>query len=91
LRTGIRLLVASFLLAISISPAAGSDVTTILDDGSSEEAGGLTRNPHGLSDSELDARLDFLEQRLDDGRSYARNWQWGWTAGYSLGIVYGIG
>ncbi len=91
MRTGIRLLVAGFLFAISLSPAAGSDVTTILDDGSSEKPVALTRNPHGLSDAELDARLDFLQERLDGGRSYARNWQWGWTAGYSLGIVYGIG
>jgi len=71
----------------------GSDVT-ILDDGSSQEdpkLAGVTRNPAGLSDAELDARLDFLETRLDDGERYAKVWQWGWTSGYALGIVYGIG
>jgi hypothetical protein len=42
-----------------------------------------------ISDSELDARLAFLEERLDGGETYAKVWQWGWTSGYSLGIVYG--
>ena len=51
--------------------------------------GGLTRDPSSLSDSELDARLNFLEQRLDAGQNYAKYWQWGWTSGYSLGIVIG--
>jgi hypothetical protein len=77
----------------AVAPATGDDVTTILDDGSSQEEPeptGLTRNPPALSDSELDARLEFLEKRLDDGKTYARNWQWGWTGGYSLGIVYGV-
>ncbi|MBW2541785.1 MAG: hypothetical protein JRF15_06810 [Deltaproteobacteria bacterium] len=89
MRTGIRLLVTIFSFAIAAAPAAGEDGPTILDDGSSPKPGGLTRNPSGLSDAELDARLRFLEERLDDGKVYARNWQWGWTAGYSLGIVIG--
>jgi hypothetical protein len=89
-RTGIRLLVAIFLFTSAVAPAAGDDVTTILDDGSSPKPGNLTHNPPGLSDTELDARLNFLEERLDGGKRYARNWQWGWTGFYGIGIVYGI-
>ena len=51
--------------------------------------GGLTRNPSSLSDSELDARLKFLEQRLDAGHTYTKYWQWGWTGAYGLGIAIG--
>jgi len=76
-----------------IAQAADNDAPTILDDDSSlqqdPKIGALTRNPAGLSDAELDARLAFLEQRLDDGEQYAKYWQWGWTSGYALGIVYG--
>ncbi len=74
------------------APATADDVSTILEDESSQKEAapsGLTRNPPGLSDSELDARLAFLEQRLDGGEKYAKYWQWGWTGGYSLGIVIG--
>jgi hypothetical protein len=90
LRTGIRLLIAIFLFVGATAPATGDDVTTILDDGSSPKPGNLTHNPPGLSDTELDARLNFLEERLDGGKRYARNWQWGWTGFYSIGIVYEI-
>ena len=41
-----------------------------------------------LSDSELDARLRFLEERLDDGETWAKLWQWGWAGGYSASVVY---
>jgi hypothetical protein len=72
------------------APAFGDDIT-ILDDGSTtqEPTPTITRNPPGLSDSELDARLKFLEQRLDGGETWAKNWQWGWTAGYAIGAIYG--
>ncbi len=52
---------------------------------------GLTRNPSSLSDSELGARLRFLEERLDDDEKWAKYWQWGWTGIYAGGIVYGTG
>jgi hypothetical protein len=42
-----------------------------------------------LSDSELDARLRFIEQRLDGNETYTKVWQWGWTAGYAIGIASG--
>ena len=50
---------------------------------------GLTRNPPSLSDSDLDARLRFLEDRLDAGQRYTQYWQWGWTGGYATGIIIG--
>jgi hypothetical protein len=77
-----------------VAPAAGDDLTTILEDESSQQEetpSSLTRNPPGLSDSELDARLAFLEERLDDGELYSKIWQWGWTGGYGLGVVIGVG
>jgi hypothetical protein len=78
----------------AVAPAAGGDVSTILKDDSTQKNtthDRLTRNPSGLSDSELDARLAFLEGRLDDGETYAKFWQWGWTGGYGLGVVIGVG
>ncbi len=76
------------------APAVADDVSTILEDESTQQdkaPSTITRNPPGLSDSELDARLAFLEKRLDDGETWAKTWQWGWTTGYSLGIVIGVG
>jgi len=77
----------------AVAPAAGDDLSTILKDDSTQKDtthDRLTRNPSGLSDSELDARLAFLEERLDDGENYAKYWQWGWTGGYGLGVVIGV-
>ena len=56
-----------------------------------ETEGGLTRNPSSLSDSELDARLRFLEERIDAGETYTKGWQYGWTGGYALGAGVGTG
>jgi hypothetical protein len=78
LRTLVRALVAILI----VTGAAGSQAED-------EQKAGLTHNASALSDSELDARLRFLEEHLDDGETWAKNWQWGWTGGYSVGIVYG--
>jgi hypothetical protein len=40
-----------------------------------------------LSDAELAARLDFLQERLDAGRASALAWQWGWTAVYTTSFA----
>lgn len=40
-----------------------------------------------LPDSEIDARLDYLVERLDNRKNYSATWWYGWTAFYSLGIV----
>jgi hypothetical protein len=93
LRTGIRALIAISIAMAAVAPAAGDDLGTILEDDSTQQDtkhDPITRNPPGLSDSELDARLAFLEERLDDGEMYSKIWQWGWTGGYSLGIVIGV-
>jgi hypothetical protein len=93
LRTVIRVLVSISIAMAAVAPAAGDDLSTILEDESTQQEetpSSLTRNPPGLSDSELDERLAFLEERLDDGETYSKVWQWGWTGGYSLGIVIGV-
>ncbi len=93
LRTGIRVLVSISIAMAAVAPAAGDDLSTILEDESTQQEetpSSLTRNPTGLSDSELDERLAFLEERLDDWSNYMKGWQWGWTGGYSLGIVIGV-
>jgi len=94
LRTEIPILIVLSIVMGAGAPAMGADPDTLRVDDASRDAaksGPITRNPAGLSDAELDARLAFLEQRLDDGETYAKYWQWGWTGGYSLGIVYGVG
>ncbi len=52
--------------------------------------GAISGNLSSLSDADIDARLRFLEERLDDGRRNAQIWQYGFTGGYSLGTVLGI-
>jgi hypothetical protein len=94
LRTTIRVFIAIAIGMAAVAPAAGDDLSTILKDDSTQQDtthDRLTRNPSGLSDSELDARLAFLEERLDDGENYAKYWQWGWTGGYAIGIAVGVG
>jgi hypothetical protein len=78
LRTGIRILLVISMIAAAAQAQAAD-----------ESNAGLTRNPSTLSDSELDARLLFLEERLDGGETWAKSWQWGWTGIYGGGIAYG--
>ena len=40
-----------------------------------------------LSDAEADARLSFLQERLDAGQTTAKTWQYGWTGIFSVGAV----
>jgi hypothetical protein len=47
----------------------------------------ITANPSGLSEAELDARIAFIEERLDATRKHAYYWQWGWTGFYGAGLV----
>lgn len=42
-----------------------------------------------LSPAEAEARLGFLEQRLDEGRSGAQVWQYGWSGVFGVGLVAG--
>lgn len=41
-----------------------------------------------LSDAEIDARLDYLIERLDYKADYAAYWWRGWTGFYALGVVF---
>jgi hypothetical protein len=43
--------------------------------------------PYGACDADTAARLTFLEQRLDERRTYADRWWKVWTGGYALGTV----
>jgi hypothetical protein len=40
-----------------------------------------------LPDSEVEARLDFLTERLDAGRFSAAAWQYGWSGFYAVGTL----
>jgi hypothetical protein len=75
------LLLAVILLA---NPAmADSHEDSGLDQGA--YSGDLTQ----LSDEELEQRTQFISERLDDGQLHSQVWQYGFTAGYSLGVVIG--
>jgi hypothetical protein len=45
--------------------------------------------PPPRTDRELDARLQFLEERLDAGRLHAQLWHWGWLGFESAEAVLG--
>ncbi len=51
--------------------------------------GAISGDLSSLSDADVDLRIRFLEERLDAGRRNAQIWQYGFTGGYSLGIVIG--
>jgi hypothetical protein len=42
-----------------------------------------------LTPAETEARLGFLEQRLDEGRFGGQAWQYGWTGVFGVGLVAG--
>ncbi len=41
-------------------------------------------------DPDTEARLQFLETRLDEGAHNTRLWWGGWMAVFSIGVVYGV-
>jgi hypothetical protein len=55
----------------------------------SAHEGALSGDLSGLSDAEIDERVDFLTDRLQEGQRNAKIWQVGFTTGWSLGIVVG--
>jgi hypothetical protein len=73
----IRVLIAILI----VTGAAGSRAAD-------DQEVGLTRDASALSDSELDARLRFLEERLDEGEMWAKSWHWGWAGVYSASVAY---
>lgn len=45
-------------------------------------------NAHAVCPEPIQARIDFLEERLDARRNYARNWWRLWTTVYAAGVVF---
>ncbi|MCH7708686.1 MAG: hypothetical protein IH884_09345 [Myxococcales bacterium] len=64
----VAVLVLSLLAvpALADDPAAGAPISP---------------NAQGLSDAELDRRIEWLEQTLDAGAGYSKLWQYGWSGG----------
>lgn len=73
----------SFVLALAAAAALGGTAATAVAD----DVKTITSNPSSLSASELDARIAFIEERLDAHRKHAYYWQYGWTAAYGSGLV----
>src|SRR5215213_4001914 len=71
-----RLLVAGLLVLGSAGAATAQDLE-------------LPLSLEGVSPDEANARLRFLDERLDAGRSTARAWQYGWTGAYGAGALAG--
>lgn len=71
------------LLAVLIGPAS-VDVVLAADPA---DTSALPSQVLALSDSDVEARLGYLEERLDARRGYSRWWWNGWTGFYSLGVV----
>ena len=73
-------LIALLVLSLLAAPALADD----------PPAGApITPNAQGLSDAELDRRIEWLEQTLDAGAGYSKLWQYGWSSGYAVGMVGG--
>ena len=73
-------LIALLVLSLLAAPALADD----------PPAGApITPNAQGLSDAELDRRIEWLEQTLDAGAGYSKRWQYGWSSGYAVGMVGG--
>ena len=73
-------LIALLVLSLLAAPALADD----------PPAGApITPNAQGLSDAELDRRIEWLEQTLDAGAGYSKLWQYGWSSGYAVGMVAG--
>jgi hypothetical protein len=75
--------IRGLIIVLTLSLLAGP---VLADD----TGGGTVSVPSGgSSDSELDRRIAWLESTLDDGAGYSKFWQYGWTSGYSMGVVLG--
>lgn len=75
----------ALLLARLATPAAADSGGGAPDDWTGAYSGDLD----ALSDEELERRTAFISERLDEGKLHAQVWQYGFTSGYSIGIVWG--
>jgi hypothetical protein len=76
---------ALFLALILLAGPAFADSHEEAGPAQGAYSGDLT----GLSDEELERRTQFISERLDDGQLHSQIWQYGFTAGYGLGVVIG--
>ena len=51
------------------------------------QQGAISGDLSGLSDAQIDERVEFLTERLNEGQKNAKIWQVGFTTGWSLGVV----
>ncbi len=55
----------------------------------SAHEGAISGDLSRLSDAQIDERVAFLTDRLQEGQKNAKIWQIGFTSGWSLGVVIG--
>jgi hypothetical protein len=76
-----RALSAGIVLAIQI---------IVLGTASADAAAPAPADHARLSDAQIDQRIQFLEQRLDDSRTHGQIWYWGWMT-VNAGSMVGNG
>ncbi len=85
-RLSTRRLSVRVLAILSLCLPMASAAQEPTEPGQGVYSGNLER----LSDEEIEARIAFIEERLDDGQLYSQIWQYGFTTGYSGGVVLGV-
>jgi hypothetical protein len=81
----VRSICKPLIIVLAVAVAVGLGGTARADDMGAAET--ITVNPAGLSTSELDARIAFIEQRLDASQKHAWYWQNGWLGFYGAGAI----
>jgi hypothetical protein len=74
--SGLVAAATGWLAIVAVTPAAGQEVE-------------IPFELEDLSAAEAGARLEFLEERLDQGRFAAQAWQYGWTGVFGAGLALG--
>ncbi len=75
---------ASLLPLLLTMPAVADDHE--LAPGEATFSGDLS----GLSDAELERRVDWMTTRLEERKPYARNWKYAFTGAWSIGFALGV-
>jgi hypothetical protein len=78
----VRNICKPLIIVLAVAVGLGGSASADMDGAQT-----ITANPSRLSDSELDARIGFIEERLEAQRKHAYYWQWGWTSFYGAGMV----
>ncbi len=81
--------------SIAVILALGWPAISWAQEGAEAEAedpnrGALSGDLSRLDDAELEARIAFIEERMDEGRTHAQVWQYGFTGGYGAGVAIGV-